>query len=432
MSQRPLIDAIGEWLIDQALSEPDIVEVFQQTCRRLDGAGVPLARARLTWRTLHPLFRAETLLWRRGRDVEFDQFRHREEASEEWMRSPMKYMFDNDIVTLRRHLDGPDERIDFEMTRELKEAGYTDYFAVVTGLDGQGTDPRDHRPAFRGPGESLPFEDEGKGIIVTWASDRPGGFSNNDIRALQEIQRRFAVACKTVIQERIARTVTQTYLGADAGREVLRGRIRLGDGRRMKAVIWYADMRDSTPLADTMAPDAFLSLLNSYFELTAKPIMEAGGEVLDFIGDAVLAVFPYAADDGTGERDASRRARRALEEAFRNVEARNCDHPDLAPIRFGVGLTAGEVTFGNIGVEARLTFSVIGSSINEAARIEHMTKTLHTSGLATEDVARHEPECWRSLGHHRLTGISGTCELFAPRGVEATSAARREAVRESA
>ena len=111
--------------------------------------------------------------------------------------------------------------------------------------------------------------------------------------ALKRIQRRFAAACKTVVQTRIARNITETYLGRHAGRAVLEGQIKLGDGHETRAVVWYCDMRRSTTLADTMKPADFLALLNRYFEATAGSAIAHGGEILDFIGDAVLAIFPF-------------------------------------------------------------------------------------------------------------------------------------------
>ena len=430
MPQRPLVNSIGEWLIDQALSEPDIVSMFQQTCRKLDASGIPVARARLTWQTLHPLFRAETLLWHRGREVEFEQFRHREEASEEWLRSPMKYMFDAGVDVMRRHLDGPNERLDFPILEDLKAEGLTDYFVVLTGLEGQ-TAMTGERPMFTPPGSTPAFSSrlslspdetfdrEGRGIIVTWSADRPGGFSDDDIAALQNIQRRFAVAVKTVIQQRIARNITETYLGGEAGRQVLSGAIKLGDGRRMEAVIFYADMRASTPLADTMEPEAFLSVLNEYFVHTAGAVEAEGGEVLDFVGDAILGVFPYR--DEAGKRDAAARARRAMQRAFAQAGAANGEREAAGrmTLRFGVALHAGEVTFGNIGIPSRLTFAAIGSPLNEAARIEALTKVVEADGLASEAVASLEPDQWRSVGEHRLPGVSQPCELFALREAEA-------------
>ena len=418
MPQRPLVNMIGEWLIDQALSEPDILTMFQQTCRKLDAAGIPVARARLTWQTLHPLFRAETLLWHRGEEIEFEQFRHRDEASDEWLRSPMKYMFDAGVDVMRRNLDGPNERVDFPILKDLKTQGLTDYLVVLTGLEGQTLMTGEALP-FRRPGVSAPmgagetFDREGRGIIVTWASDRPGGFSDDDITALQNIQRRFAVAVKTVIQRRIARNVAETYLGGEAGRQVLSGAIKLGDGRRMEAVIFYADMRNSTPLADTMEPEAFLGVLNEYFVHTAGAVEAEGGEVLDFVGDAILGVFPYV--DTAGKRDAAVRARRAMQRAFAEAEEANREREAAGRmvLRFGVALHAGEVTFGNIGIPSRLAFAAIGSPLNEAARIEHLTKAVDANGLASAEVAALEPDAWRSVGEHRLTGVSQPCELFA-------------------
>ena len=420
MPQRPLVDAIGEWLIDQALAEPDIVDMFEQTCCRLDGSGIPLGRARLTWPTLHPLFRAETLLWKRGETVEFEQFRHRDEASDEWLVSPMKYMFDNRIDTMRRNLDGPNQRLDFPLMHELKEAGYTDYFVVVTGLEGQ--KELSGRPDPAAADLMGPSSAEGRGIVVTWSADRAGGFSDDDIEALQNIQRRFAVAVKTVIQRRISTNIAETYLGTRVGREVLSGAIKLGDGMRVKAVIFYADMRNSTPLADTMDPEAFVTLLDDYFIHTAGAVEAENGEVLDFVGDAMVGIFRYT-DDAT-MREACAQARRAMERAFADVHRANAKRVSEGrmTLRFGIALHAGEITFGNIGIPSRLTFAAIGSAMNEAARIEELTKAIEADGLASADVAAHDPDHWHSVGEYRLTGVSQPCELFALNGVEAFQA----------
>ena len=134
MTDRILVNGINEWLVDQALSEPDIVEMFEALCHRLHAIGVPVARSRLTWPTLHPLFQAETILWARGRQTEFEQFRHQEIQSEAWLRSPMKYMYDNDVMVLRRKLEGSDKLLDFPVVQELAEQGLTDYFVVRTSL----------------------------------------------------------------------------------------------------------------------------------------------------------------------------------------------------------------------------------------------------------------------------------------------------------
>jgi len=396
MTDRTLVTGINEWLVDQALSEPDIITMFEGLCNRIHAIGIPLARARLTWPTLHPLFQAETILWARGRETEFEQFLHQESRSDAWLLSPMKYMFENDVLVLRRNLDGPSKLMDFPVLSEVAAQGMTDYFVIRTALSVKNE---------TGIKEQM-------GIITTWSADREGGFSNDELEALQKIQRRFAVACKTVIQARIARNISETYLGKEAGGRVLAGSIRRGDGRETKAVVWYNDMRASTALADTMPGADYIQLLNTYFDCTATPVIDAGGEVLDFIGDAVLAIFPY--EDASGQKAAVKAATTALRNVIKARDALNSQRTaqGLFPIRFGIGLNTGTVMFGNIGVSQRLTFSVIGPTVNEVSRIEAMTKATGIDALVTREIVALDPGNWVSIGNQRLPGVSEEIELF--------------------
>lgn len=396
MTTRQLVTEINDWLMDQALSDTDMVTLFEGLCRRLHAIGVPVTRARLMWPTLHPLFQAETILWANGAATEFEQFQHQDAESPEWLASPMKYMFDNEMTMLRRPLEGPDRVIDFPILEDLVAQGMTDYIAAYTSLAMNPQTERKKKP----------------GIIVTWASDHPGGFGDDAIEAMERIQRRFAVACKTVIQARIAKNISVTYLGKDAGAQVLSGSIRRGDGSETEAVVWYNDLRNSTALADTMAGADFIQLLNTYFDCTASLVIDAGGEVLDFIGDGVLAIFPYRDEAG---RDA---AITAATVALRNVLAErdklNAARAEqgLFPLRFGIGLNTGKVMFGNIGVQQRLTFSVIGPTVNEVCRIESLTKATGADALVTSTIAGLNPDCWQSIGRQRLNGVSQEIELF--------------------
>ncbi len=412
MSRASLINDIGEWLVDQALSEPDIVEMFDMLCQKLYGIGVPLARARLTWPTLHPLFGAETILWKRDQPIEFEQFLHQDEVSDAWKQSPMAYMFDHGIEQLRRNLDGPNKMIDFPVLEELVDDGMTDYLIIVTGFDGQELSKDD------GPGGA---NRRVTGIILTWASDRPGGFTDDDIVALKRIQRRFGVALKTTIQQRIASNITETYLGRQAGQQVLDGAIKLGDGQETQAVVWYSDMRNSTALADTMPADEFITMLNEYFACTATPTIQFGGEVLDFIGDAVLAIFPFEGEKG--KEQAIRCATMAVESSLELADEANKKRrvEGKHPFDFGIALNVGTLTFGNIGVPERLSFSVIGPTINEAERIEALTKTIDAKTLVCAEVAALEPDKWVSAGNFHLQGVAHPCELFVARSDRAAN-----------
>lgn len=400
MSHDALIRPIREWLIEQALGEPDIVALFETMCHRLAGIGVPVSRARLIWQTLHPLFRAETVVWNKGESAVLEQFRHQDNRTDAWGRSPLKFVIENRLDLFRRQLSGPNEMLDFPILQELKDDGFTDYLIVSTMMS------------------NLRSEEDGSkegpsGILVTWASERQTGFSSDDLDALQRVQRVFALACKTVIQARISSNIATTYLGDRAAHSVLSGQIRRGDGEHTSAVVWYADMRDSTMLAEAMPAEDYFAMLNSYFEATAGPVVDHGGEVLDFIGDAVLGIFPYQSADGLPE--AARRANAALDETLARARETNGEREKrgMDRFKFGVGLNVGELKFGNIGIPQRLSFSVIGHTVNEVARIESMTKFLQQPVLSGAGLARLNPERWRSVGEHKLDGVLDLVELFA-------------------
>lgn len=398
MTQEALIAPIREWLVEQSLGDNDIIEMFETLCMRMVGVGIPIKRAKLLWPTLHPLFQAETVSWLRGEKAVLEQFLHQENESDDWKASPLKFIIENDVDVFRRELTGSNALVDFELLKELKEKGYTDYLAHSTPLDGYTTRSRDG--AIK------------RGIVVTWTSDRPGGFSPDDLRSLQKIQRRFAVACKNVIQTRISRNITTTYLGNRAGGSVLDGNIRRGDGETMSAVVWYSDMRNSTSLAESMPADDYFAMLNSYFEATAEPVVNNGGEVLEFIGDAVLGIFPYTKQNEL--KSAAKAANQALDQAIQTAAQTNKEREAQGweRFKFGIGLNVGDVMFGNIGIPSRLSFSVIGPTINEVARIENMTKFLQQPVLASSKFASLDPDRWKSVGEHKLEGVLDPAELF--------------------
>ena len=163
-------------------------------------------------------------------------------------------------------------------------------------------------------------------------------------------------------------------------------------------MVWYNDMRNSTALADTMPGQDYIELLNEYFDCTATPIIEAGGEVLDFVGDGVLAIFPY--NDAEQQKAAVQAATSALRNVLKARDELNerRHENNLFPIRFGIGLNTGTVMFGNIGISQRLTFSVIGPTVNEVSRIESLTKATGMDALVTRDIVALPAG---ELGEHR-------------------------------
>lgn len=397
-----LIGQTANWLMDQTLypdskgdPDKDLASLFEGCCQRLNAAGVPIGRGHITFRVLHPLYASMGLTWRPDRGVEISKYAHGEGGihAAPFSSSPFYHLITRKLPFLRRHLTGPEAVLDFPFLQELRDQGATDYFAFL--LD------------FGTP--------QLEGLVGSWATDRPTGFSDQDIEDLQRVQKRLGVACKMLLVQQIAQNVVSTYLGESAGLKVLHGQIRRGDGERIAAVIWYADLRGSSALAQDLQPDDYIACLNAYFEAVGNPVIDEGGEILNFIGDAVLAIFP-AEGGKKNARSACRRALRAgfaAEARIRDLNMR-CRPVGAAPLSFGLALHFGDVVFGNVGLPQRLAFSVIGSTVNEVARLEALTKELGLSILASAAFAERTAAKWKPMGRHALRGIEEPIEVMAP------------------
>src|SRR6185503_12896984 len=238
-----LIDNVTDWLMGEALSEPDIEQLVEGTVARVDAAGIPIQRFHISFNLLHPLYAGMSLTWRRGEKLEVAQLeRTMDSTNPEWVKSPLNHMIQRRILSLRRRLVGPEAVLDFPVLEELRAGGATDYFAFL-----------------------IPFgSGENDGLVGSWVTDRKRGFFDADLRALHRIQRRLAVACRMIIRGKVAENVVDTYLGRSAGERVLAGQIRRGDGETIPAVIWYSDLRGSTAMAERLDRAAYTEILNCY------------------------------------------------------------------------------------------------------------------------------------------------------------------------
>lgn len=390
-----LIDEIADWLMSEALGETEVRDLFDACCHRLRAAGIPLWRALLTYPTLHPLYASIWLTWYRDKDMRDVESKLSYSSTDgEYRQSPFFLMTQSRIPFMRRQLVGDQAIIDFPVLAEFRDKGATDYLAFLLPFGSS---------AYEGPMVN--------GIMTSWATDRPGGFGAADVGSLRRIEKRLAVVCRVMIERQIARNILATYLGADAGRQVLMGQIKRGDGDTIHAVIWYSDLRNSTDMADRMAPRDFLSILNAYFECTAGAVLAHEGEVLRFVGDAVLAIFPIREDRASAEQACARAVAAARDAQKRLAELEKAR--TAQSFTFGIGLHVGDVMYGNIGVPERLEFSVVGSAANEVARLENLTKTHDRRVLVSADFAGHLPMAWESLGLHKLRGVGESLEVFA-------------------
>jgi adenylate cyclase len=380
----------------KAMEDCDLNELFKGCCLRLRATGIPISRAHLTFSTLHPLYRAGALTWYQDNAAEASHFPHREEDPSQWLRSPLFYLIKNRLSRMRRKLAGPEALPDFPLLEELCAQGLTDYFAFANKF-----------------GEFVSDPDQQKGIAGSWCSDRPGGFTENEIHQLDRLTLHLTAVCRIVIERQIAHNVVTAYLGAEAGRKVLGGRIQRGDVESIRAVIWYSDLRGSTDLADRLPGGQFLATLNEYFECSAGAARDHGGEILRFVGDAVLAIFPMQSGAQSVQQACVAAAAGARDCEDRLKRLNQCRQTERKPpLDFGLALHVGEVLFGNIGIPERLEFSVIGPAANEVARIEALTKTLGQRILASAEFVQHLAQPCHSVGYQQLRGVDKPVEVF--------------------
>lgn len=376
------------WLLMEGRQIAEPVPFLQALGERLAEAGAGLSRIRLSVPTLHPEVRSVGYTWVRGEPVTLWRVGHEVQQTATYLGSPIAHVIETG-EPFRRKLDalGPQ---DHSILHEVRAGGGTDYLALPLRFWG--------RPS-------------GAMIFVT---DRPEGFSYFDIAKLGALGQFVAPVLEIFGSRSVARALLDTYLGPRTGARVLAGQIKRGDGETIEASIWFSDLRDFTPLTESLPPKDLLAMLNAYFELVAAAVRAHGGEILRFIGDAMLIVFPTSASVGTGGActaalDAAIDAYAALDAL--NHRRRRAGQPE---IRFGVGLHAGTVVYGNVGAPDRLDFTVMGPAVNRAARIESLTKELGCRMLVSAEFARCCGRPMRSLGTHPLKGVAEPQEVFAP------------------
>ncbi len=385
-----------DWLVERALGRVDLPALIEECAERLNRAGFQLWRVNAAFKVLHPYFEGSGVVWKRGDGVQAENFLVADEPRQIWLDSPLKYVLDNHLWEFRARLgDGDNEALArFPVLRDWRDAGMTDYLIKCTSFDDQAI-----------------VDKETDGMLATYLTDRPGGFTDAELAALDRVQQRLAVAVKVAVREQVVRNVLEAYLGPRAGREVLDGTITVGSGKRIEAVIWMADLRGSTGLSEALPPDRYLALLNRFFACTAGAVIQAGGEVLLLPGDGVVAIFPIEG----GAAQACRRSLDAALEAQQRMAAWSAERAAAGEPRLGcaVALHLGEFTFGNIGVSERVEFTVVGPSANEASRLEEVAKRADQPIVASKAFAELVEAPWRSLGTHQLRGLSRTHEVFA-------------------
>jgi adenylate cyclase len=381
------LQPILDWVLSEGRLEPDLGRFVDQVMRRAVDAGLPIWRFYIGLQLVHPQMIATGVLWRRDAGYEEVPRLHGILTSSAYLGSPMQEVR-NTGQTVRYCLEDLPESA-HTVLHELKAGGSVDYIAFPMRLGRPGSTP-----------------------VASFSTDRKGGFTEEDVADLKRLVDMMGAEAEIYIYRNIAQTVTDTYLGHVVGEQILSGLIKRGDGKEINAVLWFSDLRDFTGLNERMSAPDLLELLNNYLSLVGDALKANGGEILKFIGDGVMAYFP--AEDALFlpyvTNSAIAAARRLVDDIEAANEARAAGGHD--PVRCGVGLHVGPVTFGNIGTEDRLDFTVIGPAVNRAARLESLTKELGVPILASAEFNAVSTIPLKSLGKHTLRGVPQPVEVF--------------------
>ncbi len=379
-----------DWLLQNRTVDDDPLAMIESFFWRLRAAGLPVDRGSFHVGTLHPQIAGYAWNWRAADGLTDEVIvSPGADGQDAYLRNPLRPVFEKGEA-VRGSPARAEDRARFRMFEELHAQGVTDYVCRPIGRRGA------------------------RWNAATFATTRPGGFTEDDIERLNRIFDLATLHIERRISDLVARNVAAAYLGEVAGAEVLRGAIARGDGRAIRAVIWVSDMRGFSERADRLLPGETTAMLNLYFEALAGAVTAEGGDVLKFIGDGLLAVFPT----GSGEAEAAVRALRAARAGLARLARLNEAPPEglaaaALPLETGIALHLGEVFFGNVGAPDRLDFTVIGAAVNEAARVEALTKALGRPILLTEPVAALAEAPLEEMGAHPLRGVSRPVRLFA-------------------
>jgi adenylate cyclase len=378
------------WLLTQGPRARSHLELLVDLSQWLCQRGFPLSQVNQYTPTLHPLMQGVECVW------------HRSGAPPEEIRLHWRAGED-----LQSRQASPLRRVMLEMDESSVD---------LRGTGRPGEEPTLARLRAEGATEHLvmavPLAD-GRRNAIGWTTDRDGGFSARERNDLRNLIGPLGLVLDLLEWRRTARTLLDTYLGSGPGREVLGGAIRRGDRRDLDAVILFADLRDFTSKALTWNADQLLQALDAYYQALVDAITIVDGEVLKFVGDGLLAVFPIAKESDLAE--ACRRAYAATIGARRAMATVNLARGavGLPPLDFGVALHVGRVVYGNIGGAGRLDFTVIGPAVNLVSRVEGLCKELDHSILTTAAFAEHLPSGFVSIGRHVVRGFAEPVELFA-------------------
>ncbi len=386
IAKRVYSDPVARWFVTEAYRIVDTAELVKAAGEQLVLAGIPLFRLAYFQMTLHPEFAGKGYVWRRGKGVEVGVRPHGDNQDKEYRDNPLPVVFEQQ-KTVRVRLQHVEPQA--PLLKDLKAEGATDYVALP-----------------------LIFS-TGHVDALSVVSDHPSGFSMTDLDRMFLLQFAFTRIVETHSLRDMAVNLLNAYVGRAAGERILAGEVRRGEGQTIDAVIWYCDLRGFTRASDALPRDTIIALLNDYFDAMGAIVTDAGGEILKFMGDGMLAIFPVP-QGGDPAQTARRAARAAASVSDAMLVLNRIRQAAAEPtVRFGLALHIGEVMFGNIGASRRLDFTVIGPAVNHAARLEKLCSMLDRPILLSSAMAGLLADGdIQPLGRHSLKDIDEPQAIF--------------------
>ena len=391
---------LNTWLIEAGLTGKPLLEMLTAYCEKLVGLGIPLYRTHITLTALHPNYGGLGFDWHHTDGPQRREYAHSNDGQDNWLSSPFFYMLSRGRSEYRERMIDADTPSQFPLLNDMAAQGATDYYTTATLFEDW---PE---------GKPITVEDDVEGALVSWTANGPNGFTDADLSLIQQTFPTLCIVLKTISNQEMARDLLGVYLGKDAGQRVLSGKIQRGTTQWIDAVICYFDLEGFTSMSQRVQGEDLIATLNDYFGLVVGRIEGAGGNVLKFMGDGILAIF-----DREVLSDASDRAIDVTLQLEREMTAKSAARAaDGLPVMgYTMAVHKGPVLYGNMGGEERLDFTVIGPEVNLAARISGMHKPLGQhiiiSETVTDDAKSPHAELI-SLGRYMLRGVDRPQELF--------------------
>jgi len=379
--------AAAALLLSPNATRQPLTDLFLSVTLALRAEGLPIDRAGCSVPMLHPEQRSTQLIWTAEAGMRAIPRTYSSVNAAIFTSSPLRRLFEGQADLIRERIHPDDPQRAYPILDELAAEGFTDYLAATT--------PGDH------PWERAP---------VSWATRAPGGFNTEQIDRLLALQSLLSLVLSLYASRQSTRALLNTYLGADAASRVLDGHIRRGDMVNIEAAVCFCDLRNFTLLSDQLSQAELLDLLHDAFGAVVGAVEDERGEVLKFIGDAVLAVFRVGPEEDARTQAVSR-ALRAAQSAINRAQAIDTTRQAVgkSPLSIGLSVHLGPVAYGNIGGPTRLDFTVIGKAVNVASRLEGLCRVVGSPLILSDDAAQHLDEAHRAAlvdaGTHALKGL---------------------------